>query len=152
MMRLKQLYTYSLMLILLSSLFQCTSIPKLQREVPSEFEDVYFQKWNSGIEEGGSGITIFIKTKANSVQLDSVYFREGIAKLQISQKDSLLYVGSFKSIAIDKPVERLDIPFKLKDDECVVSYLLDKNTYYYKISSIVEHQTINYPRTSPSKQ
>lgn len=131
--------------------FQCANTKQLRKEAPTEFEDAYFQKWNSGIKEGGSGINVFIKTKDTSVILDSVYFRGKRTKLQINANNSTLYVGQFRSKANDDSNNALKIPFKLEDDECVISYFQDESVYYYKIMNIAERESINYP-SLPSNQ
>jgi len=143
MKTLKQILLFIPMLVLTSSLFQCASVPKLQKEVPGELEDVYFQKWNAGIEEGSSGINIFIKIKDNSIRLDSVYFRGKVAKLQANQQNNNLYVARFKTS--DKKVE---IPFDLGHNDCVISYTSVEEIIYFKMSNLREKETINYPSSS----
>jgi hypothetical protein len=127
------------------SLFHCSSIPKIQKNAPTEFEDVYFQKWNAGIQEGGSGVNIFIKAKDESVALDSVYFRANVAKLIVQPNDSKIYVGRITSKTSSSV-----IPFSLEPNECVISYLVNDEVLYYKISGVKEKETINYPSSPPN--
>ena len=155
------------------SLFSnCSSAQKLQTKTPIKFGDVYFQKWNAGVEEGGSGLNIFISIAAElpkSNQMDSVYFRGKAAKLQTFEEKANLYVGRFKSEVYQKPDIVMSsnskeeygnkapnlskkIPFKLNDSECVVSYKEGTTTKYFKIEKIIEKLAQNYPSARPNRQ
>ena len=59
MKTLKHLVSSILILILISSVFQCGSTQKLEKNAPTEFLDIYYQRWNAGIKEGGSGVNVF---------------------------------------------------------------------------------------------
>ena len=145
----------SIALILVLCFFQCASTKELEKEPPTEFEDVYYQRWNAGIEEGGSGINVFIKTIDTSVALDSIYFLGKGAQLHVDPKNASLYVGRFKyrpDLSNEATVINSDIPFKLNDDECIISYFEGKKIHYYKISNIEEREPIHYPSTSPNRQ
>lgn len=162
------------MLILMASFSQCSSAQKLQNEAPLTFGDVYCQKWVAGIQGGGSGVNLFIPTNLKTYdhqKLDSVYFRGQSAKLEIKESSSgLLYIGRFKSefnqpkqdivlsgdhkeeYTNQLPKKPIEIPFELKDDECVVSYRKDDKTLYFKISNIVQKAPLNYPSAPPNRQ
>lgn len=151
----KHLVSSILILILIFCLFQCSSTLKLEKKAPIEFSDVYCQSWNTGTKEGGSGVNIFIKIMDTSVVLDNVYFRGKATKLQINPSIPLLYVGRFTSKANrsnNNLINASKTPFKLKDSECVISYLVGKKNHYFKISNITVRETINYPSHSLNKQ
>ena len=133
-----------LLIIATLSFSQCASTYKLDKVAPTKFKDVYFQKWNAGIQEGGSGINVFIKTEDKSVTPDSVYFRGKGTRLIVYPNNLVLHIGRFTALNTSS------IPFNLKEDECIVSYLKNKKVHYYKISNIREHTIVNYPST-PSK-
>lgn len=154
--------------ILISSLFQCSSVQKLQEKAPFIFGEVYCQAWTGGIEEAGSGVNLFISVSSsqqNSIVLDSVYFRGKSAKFEIrEQKDSLLYIGRFFSKPIRNGIVLSNdlkeeasntvtvpqaIPFSLKENECVVTYKAQGETQYYKIENIIERPRNNYPSAPP---
>lgn len=163
----RQLSNVIAMLILMASFSQCSSAQKLQKKAPVEFGSVYYQNWNSGIKEGGSGLTIFIPVNEISIILDSVYFKGKATKLKLQSK-TLLYVGQFKSgntqfedlilssDAIEEYANKIPkkediIPFDIKDNECVVSYIKDDKTLYYKISNVQQREPLNYPSSPPDK-
>ena len=133
-----------LLIIALLSFSQCASTYKLDKVAPTKFKDVYFQKWNAGIQEGGSGINVFIKTEDKSVTLDSVYFRGKGTRLIAYPNNLLLHIARFTALNSSS----IPFPFNLKEDECIVSYLKNRKVHYFKISNIREHTTLNYPSTS----
>ena len=136
---LKQTSFLIVMLILMASFSQCSTAQKLQKNAPTQFGDVYCQKWTAGVKGGGSGLNLFIPAMDKSIQLDSVYFRGKVVKLEVKPGDLTLYIGRFKTefnqpsdvvMSSDSneeygnqlPEKVKIIPFELKDDECVVSY------------------------------
>ncbi|EDP69576.1 hypothetical protein FBALC1_00440 [Flavobacteriales bacterium ALC-1] len=127
------------------SLYKCASTPELQKVIPSEFENAYFQKWNAGIKEGGSGINVFIKLNDKSIQLDSIYFRDRVSKLNISSENEGLYVGRYKSNDI-----KTEIPFDLANNDCVISYKSNHEIFYFKIPDLKEKAVLNYPSSPPN--
>ena len=161
--------SFSLLLVLiLSSFSQCSSAQKLEKSSLMNFGDVYCQKWVAGIKEGGSGINLFIpvaKSNKNS-QLDSVYFRGKVAKLKFDsvnkqyyanfknaqKKDIILSSDPKKEYGNSVPQLPKKIPFELKESECVVSYIENKNTKYVKINNINEKPLLSYPSEPPNRQ
>lgn len=166
---LKQLFTF---VIFISLFTNCSSAQKLQNESPIKLGDAYSQTWVSGVKGGGSGLNLFIPTeikKYDLIRLDSVYFRGKVAKLEIIEDETLVYVGRFKGkfnqkedriIDTDNPSENNNktseidqkIPFDLKDSECVVSFKKGNETKYFKIEKIVEKQPEHYPSAPPNRQ
>ena len=151
----------------MASFSQCSSAQKLQKKAPMTFGDVYAQKWVAGVKGGGSGINMFIPVNDNTVVLDSVYFRNQVAKLEFS-KDQNMYIGRFLTefnqpvdmiVSTDMkeesqntlPIDTQKTPFELVDDECVVSYQSDDKTMYYKISNISVKEPVHYP-SAPGRQ
>jgi hypothetical protein len=158
-----------LFVILVMSLFtNCSSAQKLQKNSPIIFGEVYYQSWVAGVEGGGSGINLFIpitKEVPQSIQLDSVYFRGKISKLEATNGELTLFVGRFLSEFNHKqdiimnsdsneeygnqaPILQNKTPFDLKDSECVVSYIHGTKTKYFKIENIIQKQSEYYP-TAP---
>ena len=162
MKNLKQILELVVLTIIMTSFSQCSSAQKLQNKAPTAFGEIYFQKWIAGVEGGGSGVNIVIETLNSNVKLDSVYFHGKVAKLEVKPNNELIYIGRFISefnkkenmvISFDTkqeygnkaPVLPKKIPFELKDDECVVSYLESGKTKYYKLSNIIEKRSMDIP-------
>ena len=89
------------------------------------------------------------------ILLDSVYFRNNSSILKLDKSDSNLeYVGSLvlptknqnfnlnldskKEYGNQAPDISRKIPFELKENEAIVSYLLNKKKFYFKISNVME--------------
>lgn len=157
-----------LLLTIMTSFSQCSSSKTLQEKAPATFGEVYFQRWNAGIQGGGSGINLFISVEDANVVLDSVYFRGKSAKLETKPQNKSLYIAYFKtefnqpkdivmsSNPLDEynnplPIQKEKIPFTLKDSECVVSYKDGQTTKYFKIENITEKEVINYPSAPNNK-
>ncbi len=151
-----------LMLFIIVSFSQCASTLKLQDNLPLEIDEVYYQTWVAGVKGGGSGINVFIPIESNSndIVLDSMYFRGKSTKIEYV--NDALAVGRFKTEANQKqdiimsnepyaeyankvPELPEKIPFELKDDECVVSYLEKNKIKYFKIEGIVKKESTRYP-------
>jgi len=152
----------------MASFSQCSSTKQLQEKSPMALDQVYCQKWVAGIQGGGSGLNIFIPIKENTVQFDSVYFRGRSVKLEFREKE-MIYIGRFISAFNQKkdmimssepnaeygnqvPTEPVKIPFELKDNECVISYIKEGQSMYFKIDNVVEKEMIPMPSASPNKQ
>jgi len=172
MKSIRSIISLTILPFIMFSFSQCSSQKKLQDKAPVQLMEVYCQSWVAGVRGGGAGINIFIPTNLktyNHNRLDSVYFRGKSAKLQIIEDKTIVYVGRFISdvnrkqdliMSSDKKEEygnkmlkvEEEIPFELKDDECIVSYKVGARTKYFKIKNIVEKASIPYPSAPPNKQ
>ena len=146
---------------------QCSSAQRLQESPSFNIEEVYSQKWIAGVQGGGSGINVFLKLKDknHNVVFDSIYFRGRAVKLEINQ-DNNYCVGRFVTpfnqmqdiVLSDKPNAEFGneapiipkkIRFKLKDDECVISFKENNIIEYFKIEKIKDKQMVSYPSPPP---
>ena len=148
---------------------QCTSTMKVQTNKPLEIGKAYYQNWIAGIESGGSGINLYIPITSNvkHLELDSVYFHNKVAKLELTNEK--LAIAHFKTdsnqkkdiIMSNEPyaeygnqVSEFDkkIPFELKDNQCVISYIEKGKTKYFRIDSIIKKQLLAYPSRPYNKE
>lgn len=146
-------------LILVSLNFsQCASTIKLQEKAPTTFGEVYCQSWVAGVKGGGAGTNIFIETKNPEIILDSVFFRGKVTKLVVKPANKKLVIGRFLSnsnterpgLEVTDKVEVSEaIPFKLKENECVVSYTVNGETKYYRLKDIKEKPLEALPMSAP---
>lgn len=158
---LKKIVFFLFIPVFMMSFSQCGSTKKFQEEVPLEIGQVSYQNWVAGVEGGGSGVNLFIPivSNSNNIILDSVYFKGKQAKLEL--KNQSLFVGRFKNAANQKkdivmssdriaeyknPIPKIPkkIPFELKDNECVISYLEKNKIKYFKIEGIVKKESKHY--------
>ena len=152
----------------MTSFSQCSSSKNpseisLEKTNPITIEKPYFQAWIAGIQGGGSGINLYLPIQDTTLKLDSAYFRGMTSKVQIVNTG---YVSHFKTALNQKediimsgeghaeygnqiPVNKKPFPFQLKENECVISYLEDNRTKYFKIMNLIEMPIELYPSTSP---
>lgn len=137
-----------------------------QKNTSFTLGETSFKHWVAGVKGGGSGVTLLIlmEKNKNNIKLDSVYFR-GMQSALESIKSG--YVASFKTEANQKKEvimsstknaeygneipDQKDIPFQLKDNECVISYTEDNTAKYFKIENIIEKPRDLYPSAPPKK-
>ena len=167
----KSIVNIVLISIVLTGFTNCSSAQKLEKQVSFNIGEVYYQHWVAGIKGGGSGVNIFIPIDdlGNNIQLDSVYFRGKAAKLEFKPHSPTLFIGRFMSlfnqkkdiIMSDKPEEEYGnqlpeqtkkSPFELDANECVISYIQDGKSRYFKIENIIEKKAEFYPSAPPRKQ
>ncbi|MBT8268028.1 MAG: hypothetical protein HKO96_09255 [Flavobacteriaceae bacterium] len=154
--------------VVMSSFSQCSGSKTLDKKAPVKIEQAYCQRWVGGVEGAGSGLNIFLPMTDTGIELDSVYFRGKAAKLEW-KKEARMYVGRYttefnqkKDITMDEdpkkeygnelPKVESQIPFDLKQDECVVSYKKGSRTHYFKIKNIGEKQMMAFPSAPKVKQ
>lgn len=167
----KSIVNIILISIVLTGFTNCSSAQKLEKQVSFKIGEVYFQHWVAGIKGGGSGVNIFIPIDnlENNIQLDSVHFRGKAAKLEFKPNSPTLFIGRFMSltnrdsdiIMSGKPEEEYGnqlpeqtkkSPFELEQNECVISYIRDGKSRYFKIGNIIEKKAEFYPSAPPRKQ
>ncbi|WP_178991255.1 hypothetical protein [Winogradskyella schleiferi] len=130
-----------------------TTATTLQQQAPFTVKTVSFQEWYAGIKVGGTGINIFvpITNLSDNVEIDRIYFRNLTGKLnEKNGKYFAILENDSKNYTFKKPEAPADYPFRLKDDECVVSYVEGGTTKYLKITSVNEFAGTYYENGPPS--
>ena len=133
---------------------------------PPEILEIYYQRWISGVEGGGSGINLFITTEETDLTLDSVYFRTRGIKLE--QRVAHRYIGRLKTftnnnegpiVQVDSSLGREIRPDKTKqldpnlnDDACIISYIDGDRKGYFTVREIPEKPPASFPSARPDKQ
>ncbi len=160
MINLNRGYKILSLLFVLIICTQCAS-QQIDKKSPVEIKDAYFQKWISGIEGGGSGFMVYIEVKEKTdVQLEYAYFKGKKIKLE-HKLSELVYVGHYSVVSkrpelimSDNPKEEFKnqlpnveekIPFTLKENECVVSYIKKGKRGLFKLDNIIEREMQAYP-------
>lgn len=143
--------TYSALLsIVITTNFQCASSKiELQDTAAFQTDRIYFQEWFAGINVGGTGMNIYFPNlnTRNNVEIDSVYFRNLKGKLTPGRAN---YTAILKNKSpYDTTNMEVKIPFKLLDDECVISYFENGEKKYIKIGNISEKEGIYYEDGPP---
>ena len=143
------------------------SVLQFQSTAPLEITAPYYNSWVAGIEGGGSGINVFLPLKENAkIVIDSLHFRG--EKSAVETRDKLI-IGRFKHstnqkkdiIMSSNPQDEYNnkrvlirdtSPFKLTQNECVISYSVNGKRLYYKISNQKKGESIAYPSAPPKNR
>jgi len=148
-------------IVLLTFSFCSASKNTFQKNPPFKVIKATYNSWVGG-QPGVRGITIYITIDNPKINLDTVFFRKMKTKLK---KDfsvaSNTFVGSFTlhnkehDFILDKnsikefentPTKTsLNTPFKLKNNEAVVSYIYKEKKYFYKVKNVIEVKKTQYP-------
>lgn len=126
---------------------------------------IYSQKWVSGTKEGGSGtlVQVTFNSIEKGVSIEDMYFRNNIIKATQGRNKNQ-FKGSFKNgntrdIIMDiNPINEAKntpsppFPFKLKENEMVISYLNNGRLEYFKIKNIEEKPMLSYPQGNPNSR
>ncbi|MCF6168081.1 hypothetical protein [Lutibacter sp.] len=148
-------------IILLTFSFCSASKNTFQKSPPFKVMKVTYNSWVGG-QPGVRGITIHITIDNPKINLDTVFFRKmkmklkkdfsatantfvGSFTLHNKEHDFILDKNSTKEFGNTPPKTSLNIPFKLKNNEAVVSYIYNDKTYFYKVNNIIEVKVVQYP-------
>ena len=133
----------------------------LTQNAPFTVKNSYCQKWVAGIKEGGSGLNIYaiINDISEGVTLKKFYFRGKSVDVKTS-KDPIFkgnYINKSVIMGNNSIIEAANIPpkispFKLENNEAVLSYDYNNKVYYHKILNIEEKQIIAYPSMAPDNK
>jgi len=152
-----------LIAILLLGIFSCAggkdTIATFEQEPPFTLGTVFYQDWVAGVQEAGSGTNVHVRIKSvtEEVEMLHIYFRNKIEKAQNSPQYVDQYVGYFKNkarpdvIMDGEPIKEAQntppesFPFRLADDEAVLSYELNNEVKYVKLSNMERRPMIAYP-------
>ena len=143
------------------------SVMQFQSTPPLEIVAPYYKSWVAGIEGGGAGINVFLPLKENGkISIDSLHFRG--EKSAVETRDKLI-IGRFNN-SVNQPKDiimssnsqdeyknksvllRDTSPFKLAQNECIISYEVNGKRLYYKISNLKKEETIAYPSAPPKNR
>lgn len=147
---LKRLTYFALLIVVITTQFQCASSKiELQDTAAFQTDRIYFQEWFAGINVGGTGMNIYfpnLNTSSN-LKIDSVYFRNLKGKLTPGRAN---YTAILKNKSpYDTTNTVVKTPFKLLDNECVISYFENGEKKYLKIGNISEKEGIYYEDGPP---
>jgi hypothetical protein len=140
----------------------CGSNYKLEKKSIISFNESYFSPWSSGVKGGGSGFHVFILIDENinltekGTKIEGVYFKGKFTKLkhqELNKYQAFINEGSNVADALEfennietKIVETKNekIPFVLKDNEAVISYVTKEKNKYVKII-LTKKKTKGFP-------
>ncbi|MCF6181824.1 hypothetical protein [Lutibacter sp.] len=143
----------------ISTLFFCCSatntktMQKMQKNPPFKIISSEVTDWVGG-QPGVRGIKVSIKVDNKDIKLDSIYFRNQKAALElVANSNPPEYISVFitssrgiNDFIIDKDATKEfgnksksvqeKIPFKLQNNEAIVSYQKQSKFFFYKIKNL----------------
>ncbi|WP_299258992.1 hypothetical protein [uncultured Aquimarina sp.] len=158
----KTLITKIGLLGILVAFTQCATSQKIDKIVPIQLKDPYFQNWVSGVKGGGAGFILYIPVDPDSdIQLENAYFKGKNVKLKRKSNEAV-YVGRYTDprtvrediVMSEDPKKEYGnkaqeieekIPFELKEGECIISYAKDGKEGYFKLNNLPEKELKAYP-------
>ena len=145
------------------TLTMCSSTKEYQvQDFQNNFQKVYYERWVSGQEMGGSGINFYVelhKPMANNSKLEKVYFLNKEA--QFKAVDALHYIAVLKEKETDiimhespekefgNTVPALDL--KLDKNQAKIFVIKNNRKYSFILDNIKEMQMIAYPSKNKSR-
>jgi len=132
----------------------------ITQNTPFTIEDIYSQNWVAGVKGGGSGTSIYITIKniEPGTIINEIYFRNKIVKVEKSTQN--VFIGYFntknnRDVIMDSnavkeaensPPKRF--PFKLAENEAVLSYIFKGKEYFCKVSKIAKKKIQAFPQSN----
>jgi hypothetical protein len=153
-------------LITIQLLTQCASA-KFEENPPFAITSAIYNNWSGG-QPGNSGINVTINyTSLYPVKFDSIYFLKKIMKLEHTKtKEKKIIIANFVSAVkqditldlnsskeINNTVPEIKkFPFKLNQNDAIISYILKGKTKYFKVKSIKKGKSVFYPKAPKEKE
>jgi len=149
-------------LILIAVAFtQCKSV-KFDKHPPFKVTDAAFSNWVGGLP-GVSGIKVIIAYKTDTdVAFDSIFFANRKTKVELQKMNDKLYlIGHFDTSTVTNKEDLIlhrnsnkelqnkvpnvnKLPFKLKENEAVISFKEGDKTKYVKVKKIKQTKSDFY--------
>jgi len=144
-------------------LVQCKGI-QFTRNTPFKINSALYNYWAGGVK-GVKGIRIEIKGSLkypSNIEFKQLYFRHHISSIKTTYTNNIFILNGIintskredRIITMHKdpikeygnPVPKtISFPFKLKDNEAVISYLKKDKIYYLKIVDVKEGKNQYFP-------
>jgi len=160
------LFIVSVMSVFL--LTQCSCSKQVFKKTPPfEISSSHYQDWVGGIP-GASGTSVHINLLAidEGVRPDSLFFRQSKAKIDVKTAEKgQLWIANFRTNSprdinmhsdpqeeYGNTVPNMEkIPFKLTDNEAVISFEFKGKKAYYKLTNLEKKEILFFPATKPKQ-
>jgi len=149
-----------MIVVLTLSLSGCSSQNKMVIRAPFEMGQPTYETKVGGRAEASTEIVLeipILSEDANEIKVQHAYFRGKIAKLEIKNTDKgsiaianfrnqrrakldiIMHSDPRKEVGNQPPTPKIEFPFELEDDECVLSFLDGDTMKYVKVENIKEN-------------
>ncbi len=144
----KYVYAFFSLMVITALFTNCAGSKGLEEQAPAQIQRAY-------VVQDNNIMNLYIPVRSiqdERVNLESVYFREMKSDLKLDETQPGVYVARFVTGRGDMvmssnpkeeygnrlPQKKVDVPFKLKDDEAILVFSENENTKYYKLRDIKE--------------
>lgn len=151
---------YVVLIIVLAGFTQCSSV-RFENKYPFTIKEASYYTWNGG-QPGVSGIKLTVPVvNAEKIDFKKLYFNNKSVTVEIQKEGAAMSVVGFFNTS-NNPQDNLvmdsnttkelnnkvpnlkEFPFKLAENEAVVSYLQNGKTRYIKIENLVKKESPKY--------
>lgn len=157
----------TLILLLLQNCNSKKNLIQVEDKIPYAIDSVYFQKWIGGQELTGSGTYFYVNFKQelpSNVTLKNVYF--GNNEADFNKNTSKNYMANFyqkpnkKDLILDSDAKKeygnetpeiIKSKYALEQNEAVLTFEINQEIKFFKISKIKEKELIAYPSMKPQE-
>ncbi|MCG7500793.1 MULTISPECIES: hypothetical protein [Tenacibaculum] len=144
-------------LILALSFTKCASV-KMENNHPFKIESASYSHVTGGVKGSYNSTNLIINfTAEKPVDFQKVYFQNRITKAIVEQHNDKQYITARYKTSSNElndlilhadpkkefgntPAE--EFPFELKENEAMVSYIIEEKTHYVKIESIIKKDKV----------
>ncbi|UTD15691.1 hypothetical protein HER15_09505 [Tenacibaculum mesophilum] len=144
-------------LILALSFTKCASV-KMENNHPFKIESASYSHVTGGVKGSYNSTNLIINfTAEKPVDFQKVYFQNRITKAIVEQHNDKQYITArYKTLSNElndlilhadpkkefgnTPAE--EFPFELKENEAMVSYIIEEKTHYVKIENIIKKDKV----------
>ncbi|WP_420552051.1 hypothetical protein [Tenacibaculum aiptasiae] len=155
-------------LILAFTFTQCASM-KMDSNPPFSVKSATYTHITGGLP-GNNTLNLIIEfTSEDSVNFEKVFFQNRSTKAVIEKKQNKQYIAARYNTSSDQDRKDLvlhanpkeehgntantksekDFPFKLKENEAIITYKIGNKTHYYKIENIKKGEKVFMPSVKP---
>ncbi len=138
---------------------------RFEKKAPFTIRKAYYSDWVGG-RPGSRGTSITIELAApvaDDIRVDSIFFKGKRSPINLADYDNtyrleanfmasivpgqdiIMHTDPKKEMANKVPDVPLSFPFKLADNECVISYFIKDKKYYYKVTTLQKEKTVFRP-------
>ncbi|GFD76922.1 hypothetical protein KUL113_63420 [Tenacibaculum sp. KUL113] len=144
-------------LILALSFTKCASV-KMENNHPFKIESASYSHVTGGVKGSYNSTNLIINfTAEKPVDFQKVYFQNRITKAIVEQHNDKQYIAArYKTLSnelndlilhADPKKEfgntpKEEFPFELKENEAMVSYIIEGKTHYFKIENIIKKDKV----------
>ena len=130
----------------------------LEENPPFKVALAYYQPWVAGVKNGGKGmhLGVILEEMTKDVEIGDLFFREEVVRARRDPNNPDLFTASYKEESRDVVMDAdplkeaqntppINFPFDLDEDEMVLSYSYQGESYFVLIKDLEKRPLLAYP-------